>query len=124
MCNYALARIHPEMDKLRRVVVVSPRSYNRRHGKGPGRCLVIPFTATDPAANMTMADVRFPAGSYKCLTVETWAICNAAMSLSHTRLDRVYVSGAYADEVLTSGDMLRIEEGLRHALGLPDLHEP
>jgi uncharacterized protein YifN (PemK superfamily) len=60
LCDYTLGRVPPEMDKVRRIVVISPRSYNNRHGAEPGRCLVVPFTATDPGQHLTMADVLFP----------------------------------------------------------------
>jgi uncharacterized protein YifN (PemK superfamily) len=118
MCNFRMARIHPEMDKSRRIVVVSPRSYNDRHGAGPGRCVVVPFTATDPGAFLTPADVPFSAGVYECLSVNTWAICSAAISVSHARLDRVHTGAGYRRESLSLADMERIENGLRHALGL------
>jgi uncharacterized protein YifN (PemK superfamily) len=99
-------------------VVVSPRSYNGRHGAGPGRCILVPFSATHPGVNISPADVHFPAGKYRSLTRDTWAICTAAMSLSHTRLDRVSHAGHYLHETLSVDDLARIEEGLRHALGL------
>jgi len=106
------------MDKLRRVAVVSPRSYNDRHGAGPDRCIVVPFTATNPSNFLTPADVPFPAGTYQCLSVNTWAICSAVMSVSHDRLDRVHIGTTYAREVLSASDMDRIEIGLRHAFGI------
>ena len=118
MCDYAIKRVHPEMDKVRRAVVVSPRSYNNRHGVGPGRCIVVPFSATDPEANISPADVHFDVGLYRSLTMETWAICTAVMSVSHARLDRVSYAGAYISESLSDKDLLRIEEGLRHAVGI------
>lgn len=119
MCDYDMARVPPEMDKLRRVVVISPKSHNHRHGAGPGRCVVVPFSATDPGRFLTPADVPFPANRYRCLTVPTWAICSAIMSVSHDRLDRYFISKAYgySTERLTPADMARIEDGLRHALG-------
>lgn len=118
ICNYDLARIHPEMNKARRVVVVSPRSYNRRHGSGPGRCLVVPFTATAPRI-MTPAIVSFPLGLYRSFTKGSWAICDAVMAVSHTRLDRIWGGpGAALDEVLSDTDMKRIEDALRQALGV------
>jgi uncharacterized protein YifN (PemK superfamily) len=127
MCNYGMARVPPEMEKTRRCVVVSPRSYNGRHGQKPGRCLVVPFSATDPARHKTPADVVFNGNTYECLTVETWAICAAAMSVSHDRLDRVWVKQPWtgplwqksgpSSEILHSADMARIEVGLRHATG-------
>jgi uncharacterized protein YifN (PemK superfamily) len=119
MCDYDLARVHPEIDKVRRVVVISPRSYNRRHGAGPGRCAVVPFSATDPGPHSTPADVPFPAGIYRALSVRTWAICSAVTSASHDRLDRVHVGGTYSEECLSEHDLARIEEGLRHAFGFP-----
>ena len=75
MCDYARARVPPEMDKIRRCVVISPRSYNARHGQNPGRCLVVPFSGTDPGRHTTPADVPFDGETYECLTVDTWAIC-------------------------------------------------
>jgi uncharacterized protein YifN (PemK superfamily) len=122
MCDYDMARVPPEMEKVRRIVVVSPRSYNHKHGSKPGRCLVIPFSATDPARYLTPADVPFDSITYRCLTVETWAICSAIMSVSHDRLDRVPIRRhhgppIYSTEVLSSADMARIESGLQHALG-------
>ncbi|PZA09599.1 hypothetical protein DNX69_22785 [Rhodopseudomonas palustris] len=122
MCDYDMARVPPEMEKIRRVVVVSPRSYNHRHGSRPGRCVVVPFSATDPDRHATPADVPFDGATYECLTVNTWAICSAVMSVSHDRLDRVQIRrhGApprYSSEMLTTIDMMRIERGLKHALG-------
>lgn len=122
MCNYDMARVPPEMEKVRRCVVISPRSYNGRHGLRPGRCLVVPFSATDPARHRTPADVTFDATTYECLTVETWAICAATMSVSHDRLERVWIRRPWtgprwlksgpSSEILSAADMARIEEGL------------
>ena len=76
---------------------------------------------------MTPADVPFDGSSYECLTVDTWAICAAVMSVSHDRLERVWVKRAWkrplwrksgpSSEILSSADMARIEDGLRHAMG-------
>ncbi|MCF4130275.1 type II toxin-antitoxin system PemK/MazF family toxin [Methylobacterium sp. SyP6R] len=117
LCHFDMARIPPEMRKTRRVVVVSPRSHNRRHGQGPGRCVVVPFSASTPPAP-TPADVSFAAGVYASLTVPTWAICAAVMSVSHDRLNRVVAGGQGLDEVLSADDMERIEAGLVYALGM------
>jgi uncharacterized protein YifN (PemK superfamily) len=124
MCDYDMARVPPEMEKTRRAVVISPRSYNARHGRGPGRCIVVPFSATNPAWRITPADVPFDANSYECLTVATWAVCSAIMSVSHDRLDRVpifrrHMPPRFSAELLKPDDMRRIELGLRHATGTP-----
>jgi uncharacterized protein YifN (PemK superfamily) len=64
------------------------------------------------------ANIHFKVGPYQSLTVETWAICTAVMSVSHARLDRVSHARAYISESLSDKDLLRIEEGIRHAVGI------
>ena len=119
MCDFDMACVSPEMAKVRRVVVVSPNHLNHRHGRAPGLCLVVPFSATPPATPGPH-DVFFPAGVYRSLTVDVWAKCAAVTLVSHDRLDRVGVRrGVYLREMLSPADMARIEAGLRAALGLP-----
>ena len=118
ICDIDIAGVvPPEMRKVRRVVVISPRAHNRRHGAKPGRCLVVPFSASSPAI-VTTAEVPFQAGVYASLTVPTWAICSALASVSHARLDRVAVGRSFLSEHLTSADLGRVEVGSRHAMGL------
>lgn len=117
ICDYDMAFVPPEMRKVRRAVVISSRSYNVRHGNSPGRCLVVPFSASPPKTS-TPADIPFAAGLYRSLTIPTWAICGAVASLSHARLDRVAVGKSFLSERLTAGDLDRIKTGLRHVLGL------
>ena len=118
ICDFDMGGVvPPEMRKKRRVVVISPRSHNHRHGQRPGRCLVVPFSASQPLV-MTAAEVPFPGDVYRSLTVPTWAICSAIESVSHARLDRVAVGSAFLSESLSPIDLVRIEDGLRHALGL------
>src|ERR1700730_14380479 len=113
-----MARVPPEMAKVRRAVVMSPRSYNGRHGAGPGRCFVVPLSANDPGPLITPADIPFAGGNYETLRVPVWAICSAAMSVSHARLDRVRISGGrWSSELMTAADLGRVEEGLRHEVG-------
>ena len=118
MCDFDMAGVvPPEMRKVRRVVVVSPRSHNRRHGVKPGRCIVVPFSASEPTV-VTPAEVPFPSGSYRSLSVPTWAICSALASVSHARLDRVAVGRMFLSERLGPHDLVRITDGMRHALDL------
>ena len=118
ICDFDMAGVvPPEMRTVRRVIVTSPRAHNRRHGAKPGRCLVVPLSASPPTV-VTTAEVPFPAGAYASLTVPTWAICGALASVSHARLDRVAVGRSFLSEQLTSVDLARVEDGLRHALGL------
>lgn len=117
ICNHDMARVHPEMAKERRVVVMSPRSYNARHGNGPGRCLVVPFSTTAPV-KLTPGFVPFPVGVYQSLSQATWAVCEALSSMSHARLNQVNVAGTNLQEHLLEDDIDRIVEGIRHVLGI------
>jgi len=117
ICDFDLACVRPEIDKPRRVVVISPRSYNHRHGNGPGRCTVIPLTGTEPGGFLTPAYVPFRANAYETLTKPTWALCCCVMTVSHERLDRVRVRGRPSEEILRPDDIARLRVGLQHGLG-------
>ncbi len=116
-CDYDLANIPPEMRKKRRVIVVSPRSYNRlsygRDGTiiGPGKCVVVPVSATEPR-KLLKSHVTIPCGSYSSLTRDTWVICEMVSHVSFTRLDN------YKREYISDTDMARIGTALQHALGV------
>lgn len=112
LCDYNMAGVPPEMRKVRRVMVVSPRSYNRA-----GRCVVVPFSATQPTT-LEASHVPFPNGQYKALTVATWAICDTVSHVSFARLDRVKAGQVFLRESVSTEDMQRVELGLKHALGL------
>lgn len=117
ICDFDMACVPPEMAKVRRAVVVSPRSYNRRHGNGPGRCLVVPFSSNAPLQEKPCY-VPFADDIYLSLTETTWAYCDVVASVSHSRLSPVRAHGADLNEDLSSDDMDRIEVGLRHAVGI------
>lgn len=118
ICDFDAARIHPEINKRRWAVVISPRSYNRRHGEGPGRCLVVPFSATVPKI-LTPASVPFPAGSYQSLTRDSWAICDSILAVLHDRLNRVWAGPRqWLDENVSQTDMGRLLIGIKYALGI------
>jgi len=114
LCDFDMASVPPEMRKKRRVVVVSPRSHNRA-----GRCVVVPFSATEPY-EPTAAYVSFDAGPYRALSIRTWAICNAVSHVSFERLDRVKVGSNFIAEIMSADDLMRVTQGLRHALGMDD----
>lgn len=117
MCDFEFGRIEPSLGKERRAVVISPRSYNHRHGLGPGRCVVVPFSATAPT-ELKPAHVPFDAQTYQSLTEYTWALCDCVRSVSHARLNRIRAGGQNLNEIMSQADLERIELGLRHALGL------
>jgi uncharacterized protein YifN (PemK superfamily) len=69
---------------------MSPRSYNERHGSGPGRCIVVPFSVTQPPV-LRPSDIFFATGTYEALSRDTWATCDSVMAVFHARLDRVRI---------------------------------
>jgi len=116
-CDFDSARIAPEMNKMRRVVVVSPRSYNSRWGAKPGRCLVVPFSAHIERARPSL--VHFPQNTYRSLPEESWAVCDAVTLVSHQRLTRVWLApGMFLDEIVSGAHLRQLESGLCHALGM------
>lgn len=109
--------VAPELWKFRQVVVVSPKALNHKHGKGPGVCLVVPFSATPPRSEDPW-DVPFEARAYGSLPKASWAKCAAVTLVSHARLDRVLAGRGYRGDFLKPEDMARIEAGLRAAMAL------
>lgn len=116
MCDYDMATVPPEMRKLRRVAVVSPNAFNRRQGRGPGKAIVVPFSATPPR-KLLPSHAPFDATTYRSLTVPTWAIGEAIAHVSHDRLDRVFAGGGFLNERLADADLARVIAAVRHAIG-------
>ena len=117
MCNFDMATVPPEMRKVRRVVVVSPKSYNKRPSMTvPGKCIVVPFSAT-PSYVPRPSHVSISQGSYKSLSKPVWAICEMVSHVSHARLDRVAHGSGFLSETMAPTDLALIEDALRHALG-------
>ena len=80
---------------------------------------MVPLTASEPREPRA-SHVSFNEETYLSLKVRTWAICEMLAHVSHRRLDRVRVSGQYLSEGMTDADILRVETGLRHALGFSE----
>jgi uncharacterized protein YifN (PemK superfamily) len=112
ICDFDMAGVLPEMRKVRRVVVVSNRSQNSAR-----RLIVVPFSGTPPLAPLP-SHVPFAAHSYRSFGVPVWAICDCVAHVSFLRLDRVSYRGRFLTESMRSDDLLRIETGLKHALGI------
>lgn len=118
MCDFEYGRIEPSLGKVRRVVVVSPRSYNHRFNFGPGRCVVVPFSMTEIGDKP--AHIPFGADTYRSLSEPTWALCDCVRSVSHERLNRVRMGGENLNEIMSQADLARIDDGLQRALGLAE----
>lgn len=118
MCDFDMASVPPEMRKVRRVIVISPKAYNKRPSmQTPGKCIVIPLSATPPRLPQP-SHVSIPASRYTSITLPVWAICEMVDHVSHARLDRVASGKKFLSESVTPVDMALVEDALRHALGL------
>ena len=118
ICDFDMARVSPEMNKPRQVVVVSTTALNHRHAKAPGTCVVVPFSTVPPNSDGD-EEVFIGSGSYWSLPEDSWARCKLVDTVSHDRLDLLLRRGRrMRSEFISSTDMIRIEEGIRVALGI------
>ena len=118
LCDFARARVHPEMDKRRQAIVVSTTAVNHRHGAFAGHCTVVPTTSQVPQT-IGPEDVLLPVGKYWSFTVDSWVRCKMITTVSHDRLDLLLRNGRpsrteFVDEV----DLARILTALRHVLAI------
>src|ERR1035437_6405283 len=92
MCDFSTGFMPPEMVKVRRVVVLSPRNRVRI----PGTYIVVPISKTTPSPPEG-CHCEFKARSYEFFhPVESvWAKADMVVSVAAHRLDRVRVNGAY-----------------------------
>ena len=122
MCDFT-GFIPPEMTKLRKVVVLSPRS----RVSFPGTYLVAPLSKT-PLSTPEPFHFEFPPRSYVFLDpIEpVWAKTNMVTCVAAVRLDRVKLNGRYTAAKIRREDLLRVrvwtiesqtEVAVRMALG-------
>lgn len=118
ICDFDMARVPPEMDKPRQVVVVSETALNHRHAKAAGTCVVVPFSTVPPHSDGD-EEVFIGSGSYWSLPEDSWARCKLVDTVSHDRLDLLLRHGRrIPSEFMSPADMTRIEDGIRAALGI------
>ncbi|MBI3503996.1 MAG: type II toxin-antitoxin system PemK/MazF family toxin [Proteobacteria bacterium] len=119
LCDFDAARISPEIDKRRQVIVVSGTTLNHRHGTASGLCTVVPTSSKAPNT-VGREDFKIPVGKYWSFTVDSWVRCKLITTVSHSRLDLLLRGGRPAtSEFLDDADMQRIVSGLRHTLAIP-----
>jgi len=119
LCDFDLARVAPEMDKNRQVIVVSLTKLNHKHGLNPGACVVVPVSSQEPTT-VGPEDVYLPVGKYWSFRQDSWARCKMVDTVSHSRLSLLLRDGRpRRSEFMDEGDMLRIVNGLRFALQIP-----
>jgi uncharacterized protein YifN (PemK superfamily) len=118
LCNFDLGRVAPEIDKKRQVIVVSIDQFNHKHGKGPGRSLVVPVTTK--GADPSPQNVYVDSAKYWSFREDTWAACHLLTTVSHTRLSLLLGSNGVPkpSEFLDSGDLAAVCVAIRYATGL------
>jgi uncharacterized protein YifN (PemK superfamily) len=118
MCDFDMARVHPEMTKVGPVVVVSATGLNHRRAKAPGTCIVVPFSTVPPDSDGA-DDVFFTSGTYWSLPDDCWARCKMMTTVSHDRLDLVLRGGRrHPSEFLAIEDDERLAAAIRFAVSL------
>lgn len=114
ICDFA-GFVAPEMTKIRRVIVLSPRA--RRNF--PGTYLVVPVSKTAPQPQ-ELHHCEFGPRSYpffdqiNCV----WAKADMVTCVASRRLDRVMVNGRYSRAQIRKEDLQRLRKAVLHALGM------
>lgn len=125
MCDYGAGGfVPPEMVKRRRVVIMSP-TFAKGHAP---IALVVPISTTAPNVERAV-HVRIDPGRYSFLheAEPVWVKADMISHVSFTRLDRIWVAGAFArgsDTVLLAEDFERVRAAVIHALGMGYLLAP
>lgn len=105
----------PEMTKIRRVVVLSPRSRTTF----PGTYLVVPISKTTPCPP---ADhhCEFRPGSYHFFDpVESvWAKADMITCVGWRRLERVKTNGRFSGARIRKEDLYAVRKAVLHAMGM------
>jgi mRNA interferase MazF len=115
MCDFSTGFKPPEMVKVRRVVVLSPRNRARI----PGTYIVVPISKTTPAPPEG-CHCEFKPRSYDFFDpVESvWAKADMVVSVAAHRLDRVRLNGRYMRVQIRKADLQRVKTSILHALGM------
>jgi uncharacterized protein YifN (PemK superfamily) len=118
LCDFDMARIHPEMDKNRQAIVFSITQLNHRHGRSAGHCTVIP-TSSKPPKTIGPEDVLISCRKYWSFSVDSWARPKMIMTVSHDRLNLLMRHGRlHPSEFIDAADTQRVEAALRYVLDL------
>ena|ERR1700677_2779434 len=120
MCDFT-GFVAPEMTKIRRVVVLSPRS--RR--TFPDTYLVVPISKTPPATREAH-QCEFSPGSYFFFDpVEAvWAKTDMVTCVSAHPLERLKINGRYLRGQIREKDLQRVRQAVLHALGMEAWRKP
>jgi uncharacterized protein YifN (PemK superfamily) len=105
----------PEMTKVRRVVVLSPRS----RVMFPGTYLVVPISKTPPSIKEPH-HCEFKPRDYHFfdLIESVWAKADMLTCVASRRLDRVKINGRYSRAQIRKEDLVLVRKAVLHALGM------
>jgi mRNA interferase MazF len=114
MCDFTGFRA-PEMTKVRKVVVLSPRS----RVIFPSTYLVVPISKTPPSLPEPH-HCEFKPRSYHFFDqVESvWAKADMVTCVAAHRLDRMKINGRYSRAQIRKEDLLAIRKAVLYALGM------
>lgn len=119
MCDFT-GFVAPEMTKVRRVVVLSPRSRSILKGT----YVVVPISKTPPAT-VEAHHCEFPARSYIFfdMTEPVWAKADMVTCVGYQRLDRMRINGKYGEARISKVHLAAIRKSILHALGMEKWRE-
>jgi mRNA interferase MazF len=114
MCDFT-GFLPPEMTKVRKVIVLSPRSRIYT----PSTYLVVPTSMTPPSP-AEACHCEFKPGSYDFFDrrESVWAKCDMVAHVAARRLDRVKINGRYTSPRIRSEDLARVRKCVLHAMGM------
>lgn len=120
-CDYD-GLVHPEMDKVRCVVVISPKFVAR-----PDLCTVIPLSTTAPTTPLAYHVLMDYDPHPRPCGDPVWAKCDMLMTVSFSRLSGFWVGRdeagrrRYVAKHVSGVELGRIKQGTLAALGLSHL---
>jgi uncharacterized protein YifN (PemK superfamily) len=120
MCDFSTGFKPPEMVKVRRVVVLSPRNRVRF----PGTYIVVPVSKTTPSPPQG-CHCEFKPRAYGFFDpVESvWAKADMIVSVAAHRLERLRINGRFTSVRIREGDLMRVRNAVLHALGMEKWRE-
>ena len=115
MCDFSSGSVPPEINKVRHVIVVSPR--RRKHS---GSCTVVPLSTVAPNP-IEPYHYRIEANEYSFLkrNTDSWVKADLVMHVSFQRLDRVLDNGRHTSPSLSAEDFRAVQRAVWEGLGRP-----
>src|SRR5215813_7953311 len=115
MCDFSTGFKPPEMVKVRRVVVLSPRN----RARFPSTYIVVPVSKSPPCPPEG-CHCEFKPRSYHFFDpVESvWAKADMVVTVAAHRLERMRINGRFMSVRVKEADVLRLRKAVLYALGM------